>query len=281
MRAEAALPDDEQRPQHEQAGQHQARHHAGEEQPADRGLGGDAVEDEGDRRRDQDAERAAGADRAGGDVVRIAAAAHLRNAHLADRRAAGRRRAGQRGEDRAGAEVGDDEAAGQAVEPAVERLVEVLAGRRRADRRAHHHEHRDRHQREIVEARPERLGDDVQPSKPWKISRKTIEIAPRPNATGMPDSSIKQRHDENERALGVGLTGVSQRLLGLSARTPRRLLRLDAERRRAPGHQADQLGDVLQDQQARARSASTDRESTAARATPCSERQSSAQASYQ
>ena len=162
VRAEAALPDDEQRPQHEQAGQHQARQHAGEEQPADRRLGGDAVQDERDRRRDQDAERAAGADRAGGDVVRIAAPAHLGDAHLADRRAAGGRRAGQRGEHRAGAEIRDDEPARHAVEPAVERFVEVLARGRGADRRAHHHEHRDRHQREVVQARIERLGDDVQ-----------------------------------------------------------------------------------------------------------------------
>ncbi len=162
MRAEAALPDDEDRPQHEQAGQHQPRHHAGDEQTADRGLGGDAVEDEGDRRRNQNAERAAGADRAGGDVVRIAAPAHLRNAHLADGRAAGRRRAGERGEDRAGAEIGDHQPARQAVEPAVERLVEILAGRRGADRRAHHHEHRDRDEREFVEAGPEGLGNDVQ-----------------------------------------------------------------------------------------------------------------------
>ena len=129
MRAEAALPDDEDRPQHEQAGQHQSRHHAGEEQTADRGLGGDAVEDEGDRRRDQNAERAAGADRAGGHVVRIAAPAHLRNAHLADGGAAGGRRAGERGEDGAGAEIGNDQAAGHAIKPAVERLVKILAGR--------------------------------------------------------------------------------------------------------------------------------------------------------
>ena len=45
---EAALPDDEYRPQHEKAGQHQARDHAGKKEPADRGFGGDAVEDEGD-----------------------------------------------------------------------------------------------------------------------------------------------------------------------------------------------------------------------------------------
>jgi hypothetical protein len=66
-----------------------AAQHAGEKQPPDGGLGGDAVEDEGDRRRNQDAERAAGANRAGGNVIRITALAHLRNTHFADGRAAG------------------------------------------------------------------------------------------------------------------------------------------------------------------------------------------------
>src|SRR5262249_60438205 len=62
VRAKAALPDDEQRPQDEQTGEHEARQHASEEQAPDRGLGRDPVENESDRRRNQDAERAAGAD---------------------------------------------------------------------------------------------------------------------------------------------------------------------------------------------------------------------------
>ena len=161
MRAEAPLPDDKDGPQHEHAGQHEARHHAGKEQTADRGFGGNAVEDEGDRRRNQDTERAAGANRAGGHVVRIAAPPHFRNSHLADGGAAGGRRAGERGEDGAGAEIGNDQSARQAVKPAVERLVKILAGRRRADRGAHHHEHRNGHEGKIVEAGPERLGDDM------------------------------------------------------------------------------------------------------------------------
>ena len=203
VRAEAALPDDEHRPQHEQAGEHQARHHAGEEQPADRGLGGDAVEDERDRRRDQDAERAAGADRAGGDVVRIAAPAHLRNAHLADGRAAGGRGAGERGEDRAGAEVGDHQAAGHAVEPAVERLVEVLAGGRRADRRAHHHEHRDRDQREVVQARSRTSPPTTcSASKPWKITRNDDRDRAEPERDRRAGQQHHQRDDEDDARPG-------------------------------------------------------------------------------
>src|SRR5450755_2716834 len=105
MGTEATLPDDKYGPHHEQACEHETWHHAGEEQTADRGFGGNAVEDEGDRRWNQDTERAAGADRAGGHVVRIAAPSHLRNSHLADGRAAGGRGAGERGEDGAGAEI--------------------------------------------------------------------------------------------------------------------------------------------------------------------------------
>src|SRR6185312_4988601 len=44
----------------------------------------------------------------------------------------------------------------------VERLIEILAGGRGADRRTHHHEHRNGDEREVVETRPEGLGDDVE-----------------------------------------------------------------------------------------------------------------------
>ena len=151
MRAEAATPDLEQGPQDEQSGQHDARQDAGDKQPSDRGLGRDAVKDESDRRRNEDAERTARADRAGRDFIRIAAATHFRDAHFADRGAACRRRACQRGENRAGSDIGNRKPARQPIEPAIERFVEILAGRRRADCRAHHHEHRDRDQREFVE----------------------------------------------------------------------------------------------------------------------------------
>ena len=47
----------------------------GEEQPAERLLGGDGVEDEVIERRQQDAERAAGGDQAGGEARGVAASA--------------------------------------------------------------------------------------------------------------------------------------------------------------------------------------------------------------
>ena len=111
----------------EHGDQQQPRADAGQEQPAERLLRGDRIEDHGDRGRQQDAERAAGGDDAGGEAAGIAALAHLRNAGRADRRAGRGRRAGHGGEQRAGEDVGDAEAAGDAVQPGVQRGIEVLA----------------------------------------------------------------------------------------------------------------------------------------------------------
>jgi hypothetical protein len=123
--------------------------------------GGDAVEDHGDAGRDQDAQRAAGGDRAGGEVGVVAALAHLGDAHLADRRAGRRRGTGERREQRAGAEVGNHQRAGHAVQPARQRLVEVGAGARGSDRRAHDDEHRQGHQGEIVQAGEHRFRHEM------------------------------------------------------------------------------------------------------------------------
>ena len=239
------------------AGEHQPRHHAGDEQPADRGLGRDAVEDEGDRRRNEDAERAARADRAGRDVVGIAAPAHLRDAHLADGGAAGRRGARERGEDRAGAEVGDHEPAGQPVEPAVERLVQVLAGGRRADRRAHHHEHRDRDQREVVQPRPEGLGDDVQRVEALEDDEEGDAIRAEPEGHRDARDEHQQRDDEDDRACMPGLMALSEGFLGLRADNVFAVCVSEMPKGGArPVTSAKQLDHVLQDQQGRARSAS-------------------------
>ena len=129
---------------------------------ADRLLGREAVEDQRQRRRDQDAERAARGDQPGREPLRIAALQQLRDAGRADRRARGRRRSAHRGEHRAREHVGEPETAGDLVQPRVERPVDVGAGARLADRRAHQHEQRDRQQREVVELRVHRLGDRPQ-----------------------------------------------------------------------------------------------------------------------
>ena len=122
-----ALPYDEQRPQHEQPGEHESRQHSGEKEAPDRSFRRDPVENESDRRRDEDAQRASGANRAGRNVVGIAAPPHLGDAHFADGGAARRRRAGKRCEYGASPEVGDHQPSRQAIQPAIERFVEVAS----------------------------------------------------------------------------------------------------------------------------------------------------------
>ena len=121
---------------------------AGEEQPAERFFRRDRKQDHGDRGRQQDAERAAGGDDAGGEAAGIAALAHLGNAGRADRRAGRGRGARHRREQRAGEDVGDAEPAGNAMQPGMQRRIEVLAGAGLADRRTLEDEQRDRQQRD-------------------------------------------------------------------------------------------------------------------------------------
>ena len=66
---------------------------AGLEQGDDIGLHHDRVDDQHDRRRDQDAERAAGRERAGGERARIVVAAQFRQCDLAHHRSGRERRA--------------------------------------------------------------------------------------------------------------------------------------------------------------------------------------------
>ncbi len=132
----------------EQRDQQQARSDAGEEQPAQRFFRGDREQDHGDRGRQEDAERAAGGDDAGGESAGITALAHFRDAGGADRRAGGGRGARHRCEQRAGKHVGDAEPAGHAMQPGVQRRIQILPGARFADRRALQDEERDRQQRD-------------------------------------------------------------------------------------------------------------------------------------
>src|SRR5262249_43041640 len=92
MRTKPALPDYEQGPQYKEAGEHEARQHTGDEQAPNRRFSRDAIQDERDRWRDTYAECSPGADRTCGNVVRITAPPHFRNAHLSDGRAASGRR---------------------------------------------------------------------------------------------------------------------------------------------------------------------------------------------
>ncbi len=115
-------------PDCEQHRKQQTRPDACHEQFADRLLGGEAVQDQRQRRRNQDAECAAGGDQAGGECVRVAALPHFRNARGPNRRAGRGARAAHRREHRAGEGVGQSETTRHLVQPAIQRVVEVCAG---------------------------------------------------------------------------------------------------------------------------------------------------------
>ena len=80
----------------------QPRHHRRGKELGDVLLGQDRVDDQRHRRRDQDAQRAARGQRAGGQPARVAVALELRQRHLSDRRGRRHRRAADRAEGRAG-----------------------------------------------------------------------------------------------------------------------------------------------------------------------------------
>ena len=146
----------------EQRDQQQAGSDAGQEQPRQRFFRRHREQDHGDRWRQQNAERAAGGDDAGGEAAGITALAHFRNAGRADRRTGGGRRSCHRREQRAGKHVGDAEPAGDAMQPGMQRRIQVLAGAGAADRSALENEQRDRQQRDRGHFLVDVLGNGIE-----------------------------------------------------------------------------------------------------------------------
>src|ERR671931_26059 len=81
-------------------GSEDAGEHTGGEELADVGLGHDAVDHHDGGRRDQDAERAARGDRAGGEVIGVAELLHRWVSDLGESGGGGDRRAADRAEAR-------------------------------------------------------------------------------------------------------------------------------------------------------------------------------------
>jgi hypothetical protein len=190
----------EHHPQGEDRGEQDAGDDAGDEQLADRLLGDDAVDDQRQRGRDEDAQRAAGGDEAGGQFLRVAALPHLRDAHAAHGGAGGRAGAAHGGEHRAAEDVGHAEAAGQLVEPAMRRLVEVRRRPRLADRRAHQDEQRDGEQGEVVQLAVERLGDVLQVARRHEEEHEAERHAAQREGDRHAGEQQQQRRAEVEQA---------------------------------------------------------------------------------
>ena len=149
-------PGDEQR----QAEQH-AGHDAGDEQPRDRHVGGDAEHDEADRRRNHRRDDAARGDqpRRARDVV--AGLAHHRDQDRRQRRRVGRRRARQRRHDDRGDDRDVAEAAVAVADQRQREIDDPLGQPAGVHQLAGEQEERDRQQHERVGAVEDLLRDDL------------------------------------------------------------------------------------------------------------------------
>ena len=127
-------------------------HDAGHEQRADRGIGGDAVQHQDDRRRHQDAERARGRDHADAEPLGIAVFDHRGHHDRADRHHGCDAGAGNRGEHRAGRDAGKSKPARQMADQRGGKGDHAAGNAAAGQEGAGENEERDRHDAEIVEA---------------------------------------------------------------------------------------------------------------------------------
>src|SRR6266568_5179086 len=147
---------------HEQAGQHEPRNDAGDEQLAGRRVGHRAIDDEVDARRNHDAERAAGGETAECIRHRIAVAFERGQRDRANGGGGRDRGAGGRGEQRAAADIGVQKSAGQAPEPYGEYRVHAVRHAGAQQEFAEQHEQRDRGQPVLAHRAPGDRGGGVQ-----------------------------------------------------------------------------------------------------------------------
>ena len=198
--------------QHEEAGQQQAGDHAGEIEARHGGGGDQAIEDEVDRRRDEDAERAAGRQRAEKQALVVTADLDLRQCHDAD--GGGRRHARPGGgrEDGAGADVGVHQPARQPGEPLGHGVVDAHGNPRAQQHLAQHDEHRNGDE-DVFGAR---VPDDVA-HRPVEGHRR-VELVERKaqhahdggdgDADGEQDDQKEERGAEHGSVLLRGLLGL-------------------------------------------------------------------------
>ena len=133
---------DEDRVDRKQDNEKQARPDARDEQLRHAFLGDEAIDDHRDRRRDENAERAARRYEAVDEVARIIALDHFRDRDRADGGGAGNGRARDRGKQRATQDRRDREAARPMPDPRLHRGEQVLADTALEQDIRHHQEHR-------------------------------------------------------------------------------------------------------------------------------------------
>ena len=186
---------DEQHGQAEQARENDAGDESREIELRNRCFGEHAVHDHVDRRRDEDAERAAGRDGAEEQALRIAALLHLAQRHRADR---GRRRDARPGggrEHRAGRDVRMHQPAGQPRHPQHQRVVHALGHARAQQDFAEQHEERNRDEQEVVRGAPGDLTHGER-ERQLRIDRRQREAEHA--EAGCDRNREREKADENE-----------------------------------------------------------------------------------
>ena len=203
VRALAARP--ERRPQgdHRANRQHveedpdDARNHTGGEQFADIGLGQDAVDHQQHAGRDQDAEGAAGGDRAGRQPVVVAVTAHRRHGDLRHGRRGGEAGAADRAEAAAGDDRRHRQAALAMAQKGVGGGVQFLRQAGPGDEVAHEDEQRH-HGKLVVDRRVERCLADIG-QRPPQIHRPAhADEADNDHREGDGDAQEGQRQQRRE-----------------------------------------------------------------------------------
>ena len=169
-------------------GEEKARTETGSKQVRHRRLGDKSIDDHRDRRRDDDAERAARHDGAERELVVVSGLTHGRVHHGTDRQHGDDRRAGDGGEHRTGQNRGDGEPSRQWFRQRGENADQSLRNRAARHDAAAQDEERDRQDHLLVEADPHVL-DNV------------LEIAAAPehvHAGGSGKQNDKQRLSQGE-----------------------------------------------------------------------------------
>ena len=150
--------------QHREAEQHrqdEARQEAREIELGNRGVGHHAVDDHVDRGRDQDAERAAGGERAEEQRLVVLVLVDLAHRHDADGRRGGDARPRDRAEQRARADVGMHQPAGQPRQPLHQGGIHALGRAAAQQDLAEHDVEGNGRQDEVAGGRPGELADDA------------------------------------------------------------------------------------------------------------------------
>ena len=139
-----------------------ARDDAGDQELADRGLRRDAVDHHRDAGRNENVERRADADRAGGQFLGIAVAAHLRHRDPRHHRGGRGARPRHRAENAAGEHGGDREPAADVRQPCRGGGIEVARQSARGREIGHQDEHRNGGELVVGDRAERHEADDVE-----------------------------------------------------------------------------------------------------------------------